>query len=93
MRRDGRGWGRGVIEAQILSLHTCAFEGEQAPCVATPRRLLGLAADTDDRTATAAVWDYHRKESDKDRQPFLKLVSIAAVVRRRDERTGIDLTL
>lgn len=38
-----------------FSPHTCAFDCEWSPCPTTARRLLGLAADMDDRAATAAV--------------------------------------
>jgi hypothetical protein len=44
---------------KTFSPHTCAFDCEWTPCPTTARRLLGLPADTDDRTATAAVWEHY----------------------------------
>lgn len=81
-----------------FSPHACAFDCEWTPCPTTARCLLGLPADTEDRTANAAMWDHYRKDSDNDGQPFLKLVlskvvSIAAVIRQQDARMGMSLTL
>jgi hypothetical protein len=42
---------------KTFSPNTCAFDCEWTPCPSTGRRLLGLPANTDDRTATAAVWE------------------------------------
>ncbi len=42
-----------------FSPYTCAFDCEWSPCLATARRLLGLAGDVDDHTATAAVWEHY----------------------------------
>jgi predicted PolB exonuclease-like 3'-5' exonuclease len=85
----------------IRTLHTktCAFDCEWVPCAATARRLLGLPADTDERTALEAVWAHYRSADDApESRPFLKLalsqvVSIAVVMRQVDAAGAVHLNL
>ena len=79
---------------KTFSPKTCAFDCEWVPCPVTARRLLGLPTDTSDAHAMHAAWRRYAKEGEE--RPFLKLVlsqvvSIAAVIRQRDDNGHIKL--
>lgn len=84
---------------KTLAPKTCAFDCEWVPCAVTARRLLGLPADTDDRTAMESVWSHYREAKDApESRPFLKLalskvVSIAVVMRSVDDAGAVHLHL
>jgi len=84
---------------RTLQTKTCAFDCEWVPCAVTARRLLGLPAGTDDRTAMEAVWAHYRGADDAPAsRPFLKLalsqvVSIAVVMRTVDPDATVHLHL